>query len=308
MRIRLLPILLLATAAAPAALAAQSRRDDGRTYDRNSRHDRVDTTVAFHAGGLVSVSSNQGDITIHTGAANTVTVHANADRGRIRFDASSDRISVDASDGGDGHLEITVPAGVRITARSGTGEIQIRGTGADVSAHSQNGDVLVENAAGHVDFNTLSGDITASQLKGAISASSVSGDIHLSDLNGNVTGSSVSGDVTLDRVTSQAVDAQTTSGDIGYDGTIDAAGRYSFAAHSGDVSMTIPANASAQLTVSTWSGSIDSDFPITLQPGEHDIGVGTSKRFTFSIGGGEARVRAESFNGDIVIHRRGGGR
>ncbi len=303
MRFRYLSAVFLFAAAAP--LAAQNRRDDGRTFDR-LRTDRVDTTVAFHAGGLVALSSNRGDITVHTGSGNVVVVHANADRGRIRFDASTNRISVDASDVGDSRIEVTVPAGVRITAQSRNGDIQVRGTGADVSVHTQNGDVSVENASGHVDFNTLSGDITAAQLKGTVSASSISGDIRLSDVSGNVSGSSVSGDVILERVTSQSVDASTTSGDLGFDGVIDPAGRYTFTAHSGDISLDIPARASAQLTVSTWSGSIDSDFPITLQPGEHDIGVGTSKRFTFTIGGGEARIRAESFNGDIVIHRRGG--
>jgi DUF4097 and DUF4098 domain-containing protein YvlB len=306
MRIQTLTALLLFTASVPAA--AQSRRDDGRTFNRHNRDglsDRVDTTVAFQAGGLVALSSNQGNIVVHTGSANTVVVHANSERGRIRFDASSDRVSVDASDAGDGRIEVTVPAGVRVTAQSREGDVQIRGTGADVSVHTQNGDVSVENASGQVDFNTLSGDIVAAQLKGTISASSVSGDIRLTDVNGNLSGSTVSGDVTFQRVTSQSVTANTTSGDIGYDGTIDAAGRYAFAAHSGDISLAIPAAASAQLTVSTWSGSIDSDFPITLQPGEHAIGVENSKRFTFTIGGGEARVRAESFNGDIVIHRRG---
>lgn len=283
-------ILLLAVAGAP--LSAQRIG--------------VDTTIAFQPGGLVAVLTDQGDITIRTGTTNAVTLRRYGGRGQVRLDASSGRISVDASNRGDARVELVVPAGVRVTARSMGGDITIRGTGSDVSVHTQNGDVQVENAAGHVDLTTLSGDITASALKGAIGASTISGDIALSDVNGNVTTSSVSGSVSLHRVTSQAVDANTTSGNLTFDGGIDPAGRYTLATHSGDVSLTIPANTSAQLTVSTWSGSIDSAFPITLQPGEHDIGLGTSKRFTFVIGGGEARIRAESFSGDIEIHRGAG--
>jgi DUF4097 and DUF4098 domain-containing protein YvlB len=302
MRFRLLSALFLLIAAAPAG--AQSRRDDGRLTNRD-RDARLDTTVAFRAGGLVALSTNQGDITVHTGSANTVIVHATSDRGRIRFDASDNRVSVDATDVGDGRIEVTVPAGARVSAQTRNGDISIRGTGADVSAHTQTGDVQVEDAAGHVDFGTLSGDITAGRLKGTVSASSISGDLAMDDVTGNVSLASVSGDLTMRRITSQAVDAQTTSGDVTFDGAIDPAGRYTFNTHSGDIGLDVPAKASVQLTVSTWSGSIDSDFPITLQPGEHDVGVSTSKRFTFTIGGGEARVRAESFNGDIVIHRRG---
>ena len=210
----------------------------------------------------------------------------------------------DAADAGDGHIDVTVPAGVRVTARTLNGDVTITGTGADVSAHAQNGDLHIENASGHIDFSTLSGDIVASNLTGTVTANSISGDVTLTSVTGNVSLTSVSGGLTLRRITSQAVDAQTTSGDVTFDGGIDPAGRYAFTTHAGDISLDIPAHASAQLTVSTWSGSIDSDFPITLQPGEHDIGVATSKRFTFTIGGGAARIRAQSFNGDIVIHQR----
>lgn len=305
MRTSLLCALLLTTAAVSAS--AQQRRDDGRLIYGQGRADRLDTTVTIGADGVVALTANRGDVIVHTGAAGHVAVHANADRGRIRFDASKHRVSVDASDaGGDSRIDVTVPAGVQVTAQTRNGDVSITGTGADVTARTFNGDVTVQDASGHVDFNTLSGDITGARLKGTISANSISGDVHLSDLTGNVSVSSVSGDLTLAHVTSQSVDAQSTSGDITFDGGIDPAGRYSFVTHSGDVSLDIPAAASAQLTVSTWSGSIDSDFPITLQPGEHDIGVETGKRFTFSIGGGEARIRAESFNGDITIRRHGG--
>ena len=43
------------------------------------------------------------------------------------------------------------------------------------------------------------------------------------------------------------------------------------------------------------------EFPITLKPGEHGIGSPNAKRFTFEIGGGAARITAETFSGDITI-------
>ena len=69
------------------------------------------------------------------------------------------------------------------------------------------------------------------------------------------------------------------------------------------VALLIPAGTGAQLTVATYTGSIDSDFPITLKPGEH--GIGATKRFTFDIGKGDARISAESFSGDITIRSKG---
>ena len=92
-----------------------------------------------------------------------------------------------------------------------------------------------------------------------------------------------------------------------FDGVIDPAGRYELGTHSGDVRLHIQRDASAQLTVSTWNGAIDSQFPITLKPGEHGIGAATAKRITFDIGGGAARITAETFSGDITITSNGRG-
>ena len=135
----------------------------------------------------------------------------------------------------------------------------------------------------------------------------MSGEVRLTDVRGNVDVGTVSGDIDLRGVTAKIVRAKTTSGDVTYDG-IDRSGRPLRAVtHSGDIGLHIPRDANAQLTVSTWSGSIDSQFPITLKPGEHGISVARSKRFTFEIGGGAARITADTFSGDITISSNGRG-
>jgi len=116
---------------------------------------------------------------------------------------------------------------------------------------------------------------------------------------------SVSGDVDLRGITSKTVRAKTMSGDVRFGGAIDPSGRYDLVSHSGDIGLRIPRDASAQLTVSTWSGTIDSEFPITLKPGDHSISVTKSKRYTFEIGAGGARITVEAFSGDITISSSG---
>jgi DUF4097 and DUF4098 domain-containing protein YvlB len=200
-----------------------------------------------------------------------------------------------------------VPYGVRVLATSQSGDVSVRGTRGQVEARSQSGDIHVEDVATRLDVNTLSGGLTASNVGGDAEITTVSGDVKLSDVHGNVDVGTVSGEVELRGVTAKLVRAKTTSGDVTYDGIIDPAGRYEFVAHSGDIRLHVQRDASAQLTVSTWSGSIDSDFPITLKPGEHGIGKTTSKRFTFEIGAGAGRITAESFSGDITISSNGRG-
>jgi DUF4097 and DUF4098 domain-containing protein YvlB len=111
-----------------------------------------------------------------------------------------------------------------------------------------------------------------------------------------------SGDVTLLGVTSRNVTASTVSGEVDYEGSIDANGRYEFHSHSGDVRLEIPENTGAQFAIETYSGSLDTEFPLTLQPGQRTSS--RPRRYEFTLGNGSARVTAESFSGDIVLVRR----
>jgi DUF4097 and DUF4098 domain-containing protein YvlB len=219
----------------------------------------------------------------------------------VRLDATPTRVSLDISRqrGGDTRYEVTVPVGARVSARATSGDISITGTKGSVDANTQNGDIMVDDVAERVDLRSMNGDITARTIGGNIEVNTLSGEVMLTDVSGEVDATSVSGDLDLRNVIAKFVRARSTSGDITYDGAVDPAGRYELGSHSGSVYLTIPQNTGALLTVATYSGSIESDFLITLKPGEH--GIGASKRFTFEIGKGDSRISAESFSGDITI-------
>jgi DUF4097 and DUF4098 domain-containing protein YvlB len=277
-------VLLLLTGACVAN--AQRRRD----YERDYRSS-VDTTFAI----VTAWSRDQ------------VRVHATSENGGIRFDASGSRMTLELSNayrGDESRFEVTVPVGVRVIARAQSGDISISGTQGEVDARAQSGDVKVEDVANRLDIGTLSGDVDVRTVTGDVQIKSVSGDVQVSDFKGDFEGETVSGNIELRNATGRYVRSHTTSGDVVYEGTIDPSGRYELSAHSGDIRLGIPSNSSAQLSISTWSGAIDSDFPITLRPGEHGIGSAQAKRFTFEIGGGDARITAETFSGDITIGSR----
>ena len=293
----LFPLLLLA-AAVPAG--AQNRRDRDEDYES-----RIDTTFAFDKRGTVSLSVGSGDIIVRAWSRDQIQVRARSERSTIRMDATPTRLSLDLSRprGGDTRFEVTVPVGVRVSARATNGDITITGTKGGVEAKTQSGDVIVEDVADMIDLGSLSGDIQARGLTGNIDIGAVSGDITLSDVKGDVEVTNVSGDIEMSNIVARYVRAKSTSGDVTYDGMIDSTGRYELGSHSGSVYVVIPQGVGAQLTVATYTGSIESDFPITLTPGEH--GIGTSKRFTFRIEGkGDARISAESFSGDITIRSK----
>ncbi|HEY4216425.1 MAG TPA: DUF4097 family beta strand repeat-containing protein [Gemmatimonadaceae bacterium] len=286
--------------------AAQSRRSRARNGDA-----RIDTTFAFDKNGSVTINGGSGDIVVTGWSRNQVHINAVSDDNEgIRLNTSSGQISLSVSSanrGSDTHFEVSVPYGVRVLATTWSGDVTMKETRGQVEIHSQNGDIDVDDVATRLDVNTLSGDLHASNVNGDVEVVSVSGDVKLNDVHGNVDVASVSGDIELRGMTTKLARAKTTSGDVTYDGLIDPAGRYDLSAHSGDIRLHIPRDASAQLNISTWNGGIDSDFPITLKPGENGIGRRTAKAFTFEIGGGAARISADTFSGDITISSNGHG-
>jgi DUF4097 and DUF4098 domain-containing protein YvlB len=306
------PLLLLfgaalaLTAVAPVVAGAQRGNDRSREREFQEAQSRVDTTFAFSRTGVVDLTQISGDVVVTTWDRAEARVRAYAERGRVRTGFSSSRLSLDIESVrgrvGDSRFEVTVPVGVRVVARSTSGDVSVRGTKGPVNATSTSGDVEVTDAADRVVIESVSGDVRASQLSGEIRSESVSGTIEIRDASGDIHAETTSGDVSLTRIVSRNVVTTTVSGEIEYEGTIDAAGRYEFHAHSGDVRLEIPEATSAQFTVETFSGSLDTEFSLTLQPGQRS--TSRPRRFEFTLGSGSARVIAESFSGDIVLVKR----
>ena len=306
----ILGVLVALGVAEPHVTVAQRNNSRDRSRERDAQwqeaQSRVDTTFAFGRDGVVDLRQTSGDVIVTAWDRGEARVRAYAERGRVRWGVSSSRISVDVEPVrgrvGDTRIEVSVPVGVRVIARSRSGDVSVRGTRGAVDARSQSGDIVVTEASDRIVLESVSGDVRAAQLAGDISAESVSGTIEARGVTGSVRVETTSGDVSLIDVTSKAAHIETVSGEVEYDGTIDSAGRYEFRSHSGDVRLEIPEESSAQFSVQTYSGALDTAFPLTLLPGQRT--TGRPRRFEFTLGGGGARVTAESFSGDIVLTRR----
>ena len=299
-------LVALALSIASSGAGAQQRGNREREREWQDAESRVDTTFAFSRTGVVDLTQVSGDIVVTAWDRAEARVRAYAERGRVRTDLSSSRLSLEVESirgrVGDTRFELSVPVGVRVIARSRSGDVSVRGTKAAVEAKSQSGDVEVVDATGRIDVESMSGDVRASQLNGEFRAHSLSGTIEVRDVTGDIRAETTSGDVSLLGATSRSVIVTTVSGEVEYEGTIDANGRYEFKAHSGDVRLEIPESTGAQFSVETFSGSLDTEFPLTLLPGQRN--TGRPRRYEFTLGSGTARVTAESFSGDIVLVRR----
>jgi len=75
-------------------------------------------------------------------------------------------------------------------------------------------------------------------------------------------------------------------------------GTYEFKSHSGDVTLTIPSDAAFDLEARTFSGSIDSEFEITL------TGKISKKELKGSVNGGGATLEVKTFSGDVELKKK----
>ena len=312
---RLLLALAAAALAAPLAsadLTAQRPRDRDRDRDRDydeseSASGRIDTTFAFARGGVVDLSLVAGEIVVNGWDRTQARVTATSERGTPRLEVTSSRISLDLGPrrrSGDTRFEVWVPAGTRVLMHSTSGDLAARGITAEVEARTVSGDIEVDGG-GPLSFESVSGDVVARRLGGPVRGSSVSGEVSIEGVTGEVDVESTSGSVTVTGAQSRNVRCESVSGEVTYAGSVDPNGRYEFSSHSGEIRLQLPANVGARFGVETFSGEIDSDFPLTLGGGGRDRD--RPMRMEFTLGSGGARVTAQTFSGSILLEKAGAG-
>lgn len=291
--LRFLGALLLLLGAVPALASAQR---DG---------DRIDTTLALSRGGLVQLDGVSGDIRVLGSDRGDVAIDASIERGRFELSATNDRIALRTrSVGGQqsgARYSVTVPRGTRLSIATVSGRVEVRATMGEVAIRSTSGSVEVSGARERLEVSSVSGDIDASDATGRVSLETVSGSITADQVSGTLGAEAVSGSITLRRMTLRELHAKAMSGSIRFEGSIAPTGTYRLNAHSGTITMTLPANTGASLELETFSGRINTDFPLTLQPGE--TGIRRGRRMEFTLGSGGARISASAFSGSINIRR-----
>jgi DUF4097 and DUF4098 domain-containing protein YvlB len=265
----------------------------------------LDTTVAVRAGARLDLQNISGTVQVRATRRPDVRIHVEYDRARIEIDASPSSVqirTVPRRGMGDADYTIEVPVGMGLTVNAVSSDIDVRDVCGEAELQSVSGEVRLACAQGNVSVQSVSGDVTAGDVRGRLEVTSTSGDVTVHNARADVTAHSVSGDVLLDRVEGQDVGAETVSGDVGFSGPIREGGRYRFQSHSGDLTIRPDGALNATISVSTFSGDLESDFPVTLTPG---AGRFRPREFEFTVGSGNARLTLTSFSGTIYL-RRGG--
>ena len=193
--------------------------------------------------------------------------------------------------------KLWIPEKASFEVKSVSGDVKVAPVGGQARVKSVSGNVSVLGAAG-ADISLVSGDMTVENLLGDAYLKVVSGTVRAAKIKGSVETESVSGDLLLkDVAEARSVTAKSVSGNITYAGDILAGGNYEFSAHSGNVELRLPAKAAFDLEANTFSGVIDSDFPIQV------VGKISPKEIRGTVNGGGARIRAKAFSGNVEIKK-----
>lgn len=261
-----------------------------------------DTTIAVRAGDRLRISTHEGDITVRVWDRSEVEVRSAEERGRsrgVKVSRAGGVIVVDGTVGwlgGDDETDLVIrmPAKMAVSANSVEGDITVNGAVGPVSVETVQGDVQVRGARGNVNASAVDGDVDLSDVEGNISAVSVNGDVQIVSARGRVAGEAVNGDVTVLDSRSDAVSLSSVNGALCFSGPLSSNGQYEMSTHNGDILLGVQQGASASVSVSTFQGDFESDLPI-------QVTSRNDRRFSFSLGGGSATVRLESFQGTIHL-------
>jgi len=267
---------------------------------------QTDTTFAVSPGGRLDVELMVGQVSVESWERNAVRVRAtHPSTTGVDIRHSGDVVRVDA-EGRRGPpaavtFVITVPRTFGVNIEGLSAPVEVRNVDGNLAVETTNGPITVFGGRGRLELETTNGAITVRGARGSVRAGTVNQGITLEDVEGDVQAQAVNGHISMQNVRARSVDAETVNGSVSFRGAIQENGRYRFSTHNGGVTLHVPADVSATVTVSTENGTFDSDFPVQVQ------GRRRGDRATFTLGTGSARVEMESFGGRIELRRIGGG-
>jgi DUF4097 and DUF4098 domain-containing protein YvlB len=264
-----------------------------------SLHARAETHKEFHytagSGSSISVFNNIGSITVRSGSGRQVGIAATLQSDKVEVDCrqTGNRIdvrthNVQKASAKDARVdyEIAVPADTNVTIDAAEGRIQVENLRGDVNIDSESANVELRGLSGPgVHVQTVNGNITLADVRQArVQLTSTGGNIQLNSVNGPL------------------VSAKSTSGSIRYSGDFSGDGRYSFANHTGDIEVDLPASASVDLSARSIKGSVENDFPF-MKADHPPFPLAEGRAFAGTVNKGGSSVELRSFSGKIRVKK-----
>jgi DUF4097 and DUF4098 domain-containing protein YvlB len=272
---------------------------------RPARPPATDQTVPVQKGQRLQVQNFAGEVLVKAWNKDELRVVADHDsRAKVTVRTAGVEINVSASrSGAPGSVDyvISVPAWLPVRVSGTYNFVSIEGTQSDVQVETTRGDVTLKGGAGVVSLKSIEGEILVEDARGKLKLDTVNEGISIRGAAGDITATTINGDIRMLGMKAASLEATTVNGDVIYEGAV-ADGFYRCSTHNGDITLALPENASASVSVRTYQGDMRSSFPIAADAGEAPR---RGRRQTFTLGNGAAQIEMESFGGDVRIRKVG---
>jgi DUF4097 and DUF4098 domain-containing protein YvlB len=291
--------------------AAPGDDQDSARFSRTIKVGRNSSLTISNISGNITVTGGPGDEMRIEGLKRSgggdernavdidVAEHAGRVEVRTQYRGGSNHASVDYT--------VTVPTDAAVYLRSVSGNVRVSRVQGETRAESISGNVAVDGVT-HLDkASSVSGNVEIADgaADGDLSTGSVSGRVTIHGLKAQgLDVSSVSGDLTLTGITCPRVGARTVSGTFTFDGTLEKNGRYEISSHSGDIRLRLNGSTGFELNASSFSGDVDSDYPIVIHDTGGDRGRSRQRHAIHgTFGDASALLTIRTFSGNISLQR-----
>jgi len=217
---------------------------------------------------------------------------------------TSDKVEVDAEQSGNRIDVMTHQISDSISPEDLQADYQINvPEDAELQIHDDSGEVTVANVMGDMNVETVGAGVDLEDAAGYLTVKTVGGSFQCVRCSGRLEVSSISGSFKLLSLHSFHVHAQTSKGNILFDGEFLPNGIYRLKNYSGVIEVHFSPGDSFDLSASSLKGKVNSQANLTPPPHPQSVPK-FGNAILGSFNSGHAKVELSSFDGTINILKR----
>jgi len=257
--------------------------------DRIERHFKVEAhpVVTIHnPNGLVTVRAwTKSDVMVVAKRA-TAQVEVDAEQNGNRVDVLTRQVADTASpDDLRTDLEISVPEDAELQIHNDAGGVNVSNVAGDMNVETIAAGVELADTAGYQTVKTVGGSFQCLRCSGRLEVTSISGNFKLLDLR------------------SVYVRAQTSEGNILFNGSFMPMATYVLKNYSGQIEVRFAPGDSFDLSATSLKGKVHNEANLTPST-HHHLAARFGNALFGSLNSGRARVELNSFDGTINILKK----
>ncbi|HXQ26117.1 MAG TPA: DUF4097 family beta strand repeat-containing protein [Candidatus Acidoferrales bacterium] len=257
--------------------------------------DRLEQHFKVAAHPVVTIHNPNGTITVRAWTKSDVMVVAKRATGQVAVDAEQNGNRIDiltrqisdtaSPDDLRTDFEISVPEDTELQIHNDSGGVNVSNVLGDMNVDTIAAGVDLEDAAGYLTVKTVSGSFQCVRCAGRLEVTSISGNFRLIDLR------------------SYYVRAQTSEGNILFNGAFLPNATYVLKNYSGVIEVRFSPGDSFDLSATSLKGKVNNEAKLIPSPHHHFLPKFGNALFG-ALNSGRAKVDVNSFDGTINILKR----